>query len=68
MVNNGTINKNGFTLTAGTTSGSGTMSETSTLINTEADATDATLYSIDGTQAKSDARGLVIRNGVKVMR
>ena len=68
LVNNGTINKNGFTLTAGTTSGSGTMSETSTLINTEADATDATLYSIDGTQAKSDARGLVIRNGVKVMR
>lgn len=43
LVNNGTINKNGYTLTAGSTSGNGTINETSsgttTLTVTLADAT-----------------------------
>ncbi len=69
LVNNGTINKNGYTLTAASSSGSGTIHETTGISeecrvkNEESGA----IYDLQGRQVGSEARGIVIRGGKKRM-
>ena len=70
MTNNGTINKNGYTLTVGTSSGSGTVNET-TGIKSICDSPSEDLrfedssYTLDGRRADSNTHGIVIRGGKK---
>lgn len=68
LVNNGTINKNGYTLTAGTTSGSGTINETSGISEIAADGLKegkSAVYTLDGRRAGASARGILVKNGKK---
>ncbi len=72
LVNNGTINKNGYTLNAGSISGSGTMNETTGISTTVAGAnermSDTTVYDLSGRRASSSAHGIVISAGKKLIR
>jgi len=68
LVNNGTINCNGFTLTCNDKSGSGTINNTtdikkvtSTLISTPA-------YTLDGYTASEMARGIIVKDGKTMIR
>ncbi len=70
LVNNGTINKNGYTLTTTSSSGSGTINETtgiSSIQSDESDKADSRIYTLDGRQATSDTKGLVIKDGKTVI-
>ncbi len=67
LVNNGTINKNGYSLTTTSTSGSGTINNTTGIQRVKADASDAPAYTLDGRQADSSTKGIIIKNGVKVI-
>ena len=68
LVNNGTIVTNGYTLNvSGSSSGTGTISETtgiSSLI-TPADDNSAARYTLDGRRALSTHKGIIIQNGQK---
>lgn len=70
LTNNGTINKNGYTLTVGTSSGSGTFNET-TGIKSICDSPSEDLrfedssYTLDGRRTDSNTKGIVIRGGKK---
>jgi len=68
LVNNGTIVTNGYTLNvSGSSSGTGTISETtgiSSLI-TPADDNSAVRYTLDGRRALSTHKGIIIQNGQK---
>ncbi len=65
LVNNGTINKNGYTLTYTTKSGSGTINETTDINSVRQDQSDATAYSLDGKRVTGTTRGVVIKGGKK---
>ena len=71
LVNNGTINKNGHTLTYSSLSGSGTINET-TGISPATDFTDFTdkapAYTLDGRRAPASHKGIVIQNGKKIIK
>jgi len=69
LTNNGTINKNGYTLSAGTTSGSGTINETSGIegVSVEAADADAPAYTVDGRMVGKTAKGIVIKGGKKMV-
>lgn len=75
VVNNGTINKNGYSLTYGTLSGSGTINEGSGIEDIAISRKlDGNIYTIDGKIAKEHAsstqrmpHGVYIFNGKKVI-
>ena len=68
LVNNGTINKNGYTLTYSSLSGSGTMNETTGITNVSADQADAPTYTLDGRRATNSTKGIVIQGGKKMIK
>lgn len=67
LTNNGTINKNGYALTVGTSSGSGTINETTGIENLKVidDTESSAIYTLDGSKADSTTKGIVIRKGKK---
>jgi len=67
LVNNGTINCNGYTLTTTSTSGSGTINETTGITTVKSANTAAPAYTLDGRQVSSPVKGLYIQNGKKFM-
>ncbi len=67
LVNNGTINKNGFTLTAGSTSGSGTISESSGIRSISTKKTGSAGYTLQGLPANETTKGILIKDGKKIM-
>ncbi|MBQ8097566.1 MAG: hypothetical protein IJ243_10900, partial [Prevotella sp.] len=66
--NNGTINCNGYTLTYSSNSGSGTINETTGIASMNAESSDAKVYTLDGRMASDCTRGIVIKNGKKIIR
>ncbi len=67
LVNNGTINTNGYTLTYTSKSGSGTINETTGINSIKAANTDSPAYTIDGRQATSTYKGIIVKNGKKIV-
>ncbi len=69
LVNNGTINCNGYTLNYSSKSGSGTINKTTAISTVKSNntTTDAPIYTLDGRLATSTTKGIVIKNGRKVM-
>ncbi|MCR5130138.1 MAG: hypothetical protein K6C10_01585 [Prevotella sp.] len=75
LVNNGIVNKNGYTLSVSKSSGSGIINETTgidtinnTCNSTEYDSQSSNdTYTLDGRRATSATRGIVIRNGKKIL-
>lgn len=68
LVNNGTINKNGYTLTATTSSGCGTINETSGISKVEGETDNTAVYTRSGRRAGSAVKGIKIKNGKKFVR
>ncbi|MBQ9655728.1 MAG: hypothetical protein IJV38_06865 [Prevotella sp.] len=69
LVNNGTINCNGYTLTYASKSGSGTINATtaiSQVVNSKT-SNSKSLYTLDGRKADTNTKGLVIMNGKTVV-
>ena len=63
LVNNGTINKNGYTLTYSSLSGSGTINETTgikQIVNSKS-SNSKTLYTLDGRRATNTTNGIIIQ-------
>lgn len=68
LVNNGTINRNGYTLTATSTSGSGTINETTGIAEVVSrQEADNQCYDLTGRRVNATTKGLVIRNGKKII-
>ena len=68
LINNGVINKNGYSLTYGSLSGNGIINE-STGINEVRQTTidsNAPAYTLNGTRAGPSTKGIIINNGKKV--
>lgn len=70
LVNNGTINKNGYTLTYSSLSGSGTINETTGIEEVRSRKSDGRgeFYTLDGRRANASVKGIVIQDGKKVVR
>ncbi len=68
LVNNGTINCNGYTLTYTSKSGSGTINKTSGIATVKSEKSSAPAYTLDGRQASTSAKGLIITDGKKVIK
>ncbi len=68
LVNNGTVNKNGYTLTVDSTSGSGTINETTGIMSLEISESDGPTYTLDGRRATCATKGIIIRNGKKYLQ
>ncbi len=69
LVNNGVINCNGYTLTYSSVSGTGTINESS-VIKDIASVTHPTYnqaYTLDGRMVTNDTKGVIIRNGKKLL-
>lgn len=68
--NNGTINKNGYTLTYSSLSGSGTINETTGIEEVRSRVSDerGEMYTLDGRRADASAKGIVIQDGKKVVK
>ena len=66
LVNNGTINKNGYTLTCGSQSGNGTINDTTAIsaVKEEEDS-DGIAYTLNGHRAAKSSKGIIIKNGKK---
>ncbi len=67
LVNNGTINCNGYTLTYTSKSGSGTINETTGIRSVQADNTVGRAYTLDGRQATHTYKGILVKDGKKVV-
>ena len=74
LVNNGTINQNGYTLTIGSSSGSGTINETTGIVEIESSPqakleaklkVQDEIYTLDGRRADGTQQGLLIKKGKK---
>lgn len=67
LVNNGTINKNGYTLTYSSLSGSGTINETTGIGEVRSQMSDGRgeTYTLDGRKAGASTKGIVISQGKK---
>ncbi len=66
LVNNGTINRNGYTLTTSSTSGSGTINATTGLSQVEEEGSstaDGPAYTLDGRRAAQTNGQIVVKNG-----
>ena len=69
LVNNGTINRNGYTLTTTSTSGSGTINETTGIETVKSEELkDNCCYTLDGRKANAQTKGIIIKNGKKIIR
>ena len=70
LVNNGIINKNGYSLTYGSLSGNGTVNESSGINEVRQTTMDgnAPAYTLNGTRTGSSTKGIIIRNGKKIIR
>lgn len=70
LVNNGTINKNGYMLTYSSLSGSGTINETTGIEEVRSRVSDGRgeIYTLDGRRADASAKGIVIQDGRKVVK
>ena len=70
LVNNGTINTNGYTLTTTSTSGSGTINTATGIDNVEVNGKkqDAKSYTLDGRRANENSKGIIISNGKKIFK
>ena len=67
LVNNGTINKNGYTLTYSSLSGSGTINETTGVNNICTDTKEIPSYTLDGRRAISSTKGIIVKGGKKMV-
>jgi hypothetical protein len=68
LVNNGTINKNGYTLTYSSLSGSGTINETTGIEAVKSQTNKSTpIYNLAGQRVSSSAKGIVIKDGKKMI-
>lgn len=69
LVNNGTINCNGYTLTYSSKSGSGTINETTGIndVRSQVDDVRGDAYTLDGRRANANTKGIIIQNGKKVV-
>ena len=70
LVNNGTINRNGYTLTTTSTSGSGTINETTgiEMVNgSQLMVTGSDRYDMLGRRVNDNYKGIVIQKGKKVV-
>ncbi len=68
LTNNGTIYTNGFTLSYGSKSGSGTISEATGIDTITTEDADSPAYTLDGRLVDSSYKGVVIQNGKKILR
>ena len=68
LVNNGTINRNGYTLTTTSTSGSGTINETTGIedVRSKTDDVRSDIYNLAGQRVNGGAKGIIIKNGQKI--
>ena len=68
LVNNGTINTNGYTLTTTSTSGSGTINTATGIDNVEVKDKKQNVksYTLDGRRANENSKGIIISNGKKI--
>ena len=67
LVNNGTINCNGYTLTYTSKSGSGTINETSNISTITTDEGNTPCYDLNGYRIPDQKKGIVIQKGKKVL-
>lgn len=69
LVNNGTVNRNGYTLTTTSTSGSGTINETTGISALKPAPSTLTpeLYNFAGQRVSGAAKGIIIKNGQKIV-
>ena len=66
LVNNGTINTNGYTLTYGSKSGSGTINESTGIEHVKQDVLDDGIcYDLQGRKVRETEKGICIKNGKK---
>lgn len=70
LVNNGTINKNGYMLTYSSLSGSGTINEATGIEEVRNLVSDGRceIYTLDGRRANASTKGIVIQDGKKVVK
>jgi len=68
LVNNGTINLNGYTLTTTSTSGSGTINESTGISRVTVDETSSPAYTLDGRSTQNTTKGIIIQNGKKIIK
>lgn len=67
LVNNGTINYNGYTLTYSSKSGSGTINESSNISAVQTEDADAPAYTLDGRRVKAPYKGVIVKDGRKYL-
>ena len=70
LVNNGTINKNGYTLTYSSLSGSGTINETTGIeeIKNQVSEGKGEIYTLNGRYATNSTKGIIIQDGKKIVK
>ena len=70
LVNNGTINKNGYMLTYSSLSGSGTINEATGIeeIKNQVSEGKGEIYTLNGRYATNSTKGIIIQNGKKVVK
>ena len=69
LVNNGTINRNGYTLTTTSTSGSGTINETTGIDSVKSEEiTVNSSFDLQGRRVNDNYKGIVIQEGKKIVR
>ncbi len=69
LVNNGTINCNGYTLGYSSLSGSGTINSTTAINNVSVESNEnSSVYTIDGCRANASSVGVLIKNGKKFIK
>ena len=68
LVNNGTINKNGYTLTYSSLSGSGTINETTGIESVKSQTnTSTSIYNLAGQRVSDSTKGFIIKDGKKML-
>ncbi len=63
LVNNGTINRNGYTLIYDSMSGNGTINETAGIKTISSDMTDSPAYNLNGLPANDTKNRIIIKDG-----
>ncbi len=68
LVNNGTINKNGYTLTVCTSSGSGVINEVTAIRQLSIQKAAPDSYALNGLPATETTQGIIVKNGKKYIQ
>ncbi len=69
LTNNGAIFTNGYTLTYGTLTGDGTISDSDSVDEVQqAKSEPSAIYTLDGRQATDNDKGILIQDGKKILR